>query len=340
MTAGGRLLEVSHLAVTYRRGHRQPPLAALRDITLAIAAGETVALVGESGSGKSTLGNAILGLVPPAAGSVTFDGQDITRASPRARRALTRDIQAVFQDPYGSLNPVRTVGQTLTEPLRAHGNTDRSTAAARAAAALERVGLSAAAARMYPGQFSGGQRQRIAIARALMLSPRLIICDEPFSALDLSVQAHALNLLKELQRDLAVSYLFITHDLAIVPHIAHQVVVLYRGRVMEAGPARQVVGDPGHPYTRALISAAPVPDPALQRARRRAHQSGSASNLVPATGCAFAPRCPSAVARCAHDEPAAFTTSAGGSVACGRYPELNAEAPRSRPSAQTRMESR
>jgi oligopeptide/dipeptide ABC transporter ATP-binding protein len=340
MSGAEGLLEVSHLTVTYRRGRRRPPLTALRDVSLAIAPGETVALVGESGSGKSTLGNAILGLVPPDAGSITFGGQDITHAGLRTRRALTREIQAVFQDPYGSLNPVRTVGQTLTEPLRAHGEASGPAATARVAAALERVGLSAGAARMYPGQFSGGQRQRIAIARALMLSPRLIICDEPFSALDLSVQAQALNLLTELQRDLAVSYLFITHDLAIVPHIAHRVAVLYRGRVMESGPALQVGADPGHPYTRALIAAAPVPDPALQRARRRAYQCGAASNVVPADGCVFAPRCPSAAAPCAHGEPATFTTGAGGSVACSRYPELNAEAPRPRPSVPTRLESR
>ncbi len=269
MTAAASLLDVRGLTVRYRRGRRKPPLTALQDVTLSIGPGETVALVGESGSGKSTLGNAVLGLVPPDSGTITFDGADITHASPRARRALTRDIQAVFQDPYGSLNPVRAIRQTLAEPLRAHERLDAAITATRVRAALERVGLSAAAARMYPGQFSGGQRQRIAIARALMLSPRLIICDEPLSALDLSVQAQVLNLLKALQRDLGVSYLFITHDLAVVPHVAHRVVVLHRGRVVETGPVSQVCDDPRHPYTRALISAAPVPDPAAQRARRR-----------------------------------------------------------------------
>ena len=188
------------------------------------------------------------------------------------------------------------------------------------AAALERVGLSPEAAGMYPGQFSGGQRQRIAIARALMLSPRLIICDEPLSALDLSVQAQVLNLLKAIQRDLGVSYLFITHDLSVIPHIAHRVVVLYRGRVVETGTAGQVCARPGHPYTQALLSAAPVPDPAEQRARQRTRKPAGAG--LPAGGCVFAPRCPHAAAACIQGEPTVFTTSGGGSVACSRYPEL------------------
>jgi ABC-type oligopeptide transport system ATPase subunit len=273
MTAAASLLDVSALAVRYRRGQRKPPFTALRDVTLTIAPGETVALVGESGSGKSTLGNAVLGLVPAASGTIAFDGADITHSSPRTRRALTKHIQAVFQDPYGSLNPVRPVGQALAEPLRAHQRLDGGTTAIRVSAALERVGLSADAAALYPGQFSGGQRQRIAIARALMLSPRLIICDEPLSALDLSVQAQILNLLKALQRELGIGYLFITHDLAVVPHIAHRVIVLYRGQVVETGPVSQVCGQPSHPYTRRLISAAPVPDPVQQRARRRTVES-------------------------------------------------------------------
>jgi ABC-type oligopeptide transport system ATPase subunit len=261
------LLEVSALTVRYRR------TIALRDVSLTVAPGETVALVGESGSGKSTLGNAILGLVPAAAGSIRFDGTDITGFgitgfSARRRRPLTKDIQAVFQDPYGSLNPVRPVGQALAEPLLAHEKLSRAATAARVSAALERVGLSADAAARYPAQFSGGQRQRIAIARALMLSPRLIVCDEPLSALDLSVQAQVLNLLTAVQRESGVGYLFITHDLAIVPHIAHRVVVLYQGRVVETGPVSQVCDHPSDPYTRRLIAAAPVPDPALQRARR------------------------------------------------------------------------
>jgi ABC-type glutathione transport system ATPase component len=279
MTLSGSLLDVRGLTVRYRRGRRERPLTALREVSLAIGPGETVALVGESGSGKSTLGNAILGLVPAAEGTIAFGGTDITRPSPRARRALTRDIQAVFQDPYGSLNPVRTIRQTLAEPLLAHQRLDGKAIDAGIRTALERVGLSAEAAGLYPAQFSGGQRQRIAIARALMLSPRLIVCDEPVSALDLSVQAQVLNLLRSLQRDLGLSYLFITHDLAIVPHIAHRVVVLRRGQIVETGSASQVCTAPVHPYSQALIAA--VPDPARRRARRSAEVAGAPITVTP-----------------------------------------------------------
>jgi peptide/nickel transport system ATP-binding protein len=320
MTAS--VLDLRNLTVEYRRGHGKPPLTALREACLTVAPGETVALAGESGSGKSTLGNAVLGLVPVTSGTITFQGEDITRASPRRRRALTQDMQAVFQDPYGSLNPVRAIGPTLAEPLLVHQRLGRAAVAARVAAALERVGLRADAAGMYPAQFSGGQRQRIAIARALMLSPRLIICDEPLSALDLSVQAQVINLLKDIQRDLGVSYLFTTHDLSVIPHIAHRLAVLYRGRVVEAGPADQVCARPEHPYTQELLSAAPVPDPAQQRARQRPRKPAEASAVTPPGGCVFAPRCPQANDACTAGDPAVFTTSAGGSVACGRYPEL------------------
>ena len=283
------VLEVRDLTVRYHRGIRKPPFTALHEVSLAVGPAETVALVGESGSGKSTLGNAILGLVPAASGTIAFRGEDITCARPRRRRALTADIQAVFQDPYGSLNPVRTVGQTLAEPLLAHERREVRGAerTARVRAALEQVGLSADDAARYPGQFSGGQRQRIAIARALVPSPRLIICDEPLSALDLSVQAQILNLLRDLQGDLGVSYLFITHDLAVVPHIAHRVAVLYRGRVVETGPARQLCSAPRHPYTQALVAAAPMPDPVQQRARRRAYRAYQAADEARAPAAAL-----------------------------------------------------
>ena len=323
MTTTASVLEICDLTVRYGRGHRKPPLTALLDASLTVASGQTVALVGESGSGKSTLGNAVLGLVPAASGTIVFDGEDITRATPRRRRSLTKEIQAVFQDPYGSLNPVRTIGQTLAEPLLAHQDLGRAAITARVGAELERVGLSPDAADMYPGQFSGGQRQRIAIARALMLSPRLIICDEPLSALDLSVQAQVLNLLKAIQRELGLSYLFITHDLSVIPHIAHRVVVLYRGRVMETGLAAQVCARPGHPYTQALVSAAPVPDPAEQQARQRTREQMAASTGPPASGCVFAPRCPHATAVCTQGQPTVFTTIEGGSVRCSRYPDLD-----------------
>jgi peptide/nickel transport system ATP-binding protein len=261
------LLSIRGLTVNYSRGQRRGP-AAVRDVSLEVGVGETLALVGESGSGKSTVGNAVLGLAPVTAGTITFAGEEITYASGRRRRELTRHIQPIFQDPYGSLNPVRTVRQTLVEPLLAHESLSGAQQRDRVTGALERVGLEPDAADRYPAQFSGGQRQRIAIARALMLSPQLIVCDEPTSALDLSVQAQVLNLLTQLRRELGVSYLFITHDLAIIRHVADRVAVLYRGQIVETGPTAAVCDDPQDPYTRALIAAAPVPDPAAQRRRR------------------------------------------------------------------------
>ncbi|HEY0449193.1 ATP-binding cassette domain-containing protein [Actinophytocola sp.] len=273
MTASEPLLRVEGLAVRYHRGHRRLP-PAVSDVDIAVGEGETVALVGESGSGKSTVGNAVLGLVPPAEGRIVFAGEDVTHAPASRRRALTKDIQAIFQDPYGSLNPVRTIGQTLVEPLRAHRGRARDERA-RVAEALARVGLPADAADRYPGQFSGGQRQRVAIARALIVGPRLVVCDEPTSSLDLSIQAQVLNLLLDLQRAEGLGYLFITHDLAVVRHIAHRVVVLYRGRVVESGPTSQVCDHPQQPYTQALLAAVPDPDPVEQRARRRAYRGVS-----------------------------------------------------------------
>jgi ABC-type glutathione transport system ATPase component len=255
------LLEVRGLRVDYGRGRRRT--TAVDGVDLDIAAGETLALVGESGSGKTTVGNAVLGVVPVAAGTVRFDGEDITHATPRRRRELTGEIQVVFQDPYGSLNSMRTIRQTLVEPLIAHRRRDPASARTQVEAALRSVGLD-------PGEFSGGQRQRVAVARALMLRPRLIVCDEPTSALDLSVQAQVLNLLKGLQRDLGMGYLFITHDLAIIRHVAHRVAVLLRGKVVESGPVDRVCEAPEHPYTRSLLAAAPVPDPVAQRQRRAA----------------------------------------------------------------------
>ncbi len=239
----------------------------LKGIDLAIAPGETVGLVGESGSGKTTLGRVILGLVPPSAGRVVFDGQDLTHDTAARRRVMGRDIQVVFQDPYGSLNPALTIGQTLSEPLLKEA-IPREAMRARVAEVLERVGMPADTAQRYPGQFSGGQRQRIAIARAVIAKPRLVVCDEPVSALDLSVQAQVLNLLNELQRSMGLALLFISHDLTVVRHVSHRTLVLYQGEIVEQGDARQVHESPSHPYTRALLDAAPVPDPLLQRARR------------------------------------------------------------------------
>jgi oligopeptide/dipeptide ABC transporter ATP-binding protein len=322
------LLRVDRLRVEYPvRG--RPPFLAVDEVTLAVGPRETVGLVGESGSGKTTIANAVLGFVPAAAGAIAFDGQDITGASRDRRRRLSASLQVVFQNPYSSLNPSRTIGKTLSETLRPHGSPPKPEVAERLASILERVGLDPAAADRYPGQFSGGQRQRIAIARALIVRPRLVICDEPVSSLDLSVQAQVLNLLQSLQDELGLSYLFISHDLAVVRHISTRVVVVYRGRVMEAGPSAVVYDRPAHPYTRALLESAPVPNPELQRARRAARQRSAPdlpSTLAPES-CQFAPRCPWAADVCRQRRPAHELTSEGVTVACHRWRELASSVP-------------
>lgn len=268
------LLQVRDLHLVYRQA-RSGDFHALKGVSFAIEAGETLGLVGESGSGKTTIGKVILGQVAATSGSIRFDGEDITRASRRRRRELGRDIQVVFQDPYGSLNPTRTIGQTLAEPLLVAG-IGREAIGARIADMLARVGMPPDTAGRYPAQFSGGQRQRIAIARAVIAGPRLLVCDEPVSALDLSVQAQVLNLLNELQRQMRLSLLFISHDLTVVRHVSHRTMVLYKGEIVEEGETLQVHDHPRHPYTRALIDAAPVPDPVAQRARRERRRSAAA----------------------------------------------------------------
>jgi peptide/nickel transport system ATP-binding protein len=251
------LLEVSDLRVTFRG--RRRGVEALKGVSLSIQPGEVVGLVGESGSGKSTIGNAVLGLVPATSGSIRFDGRDITRVRPRERKALARSLQAVFQNPYGSLNPTRTIGSTLAEPLRVQRQFSRADIDQRIRDVLGKVGLPDDAVRRYPSVFSGGQRQRIAIARALVLSPKLIICDEPVSALDLSIQAQILNLLCALKADLGLSMLFISHDLAVVRYISDSIVVLRHGEIVEHGPAGRVYEEPRAQYTRTLLAAAPRP---------------------------------------------------------------------------------
>ncbi|MFD3380435.1 MULTISPECIES: ATP-binding cassette domain-containing protein [unclassified Streptomyces] len=264
-TTGQSLLDIRDLSVSYHRRGKGTP--AIRDVSLDIRPGETLALVGESGSGKSTLGRAVLGLTAASQGTILFDGQDITHAVGARRRELSKSIQAVFQDPNGSLNPALTVGQTLAEPLLVHSRDDRSVVLERVREVLALVGLPAEAADRYPRQFSGGQRQRIAIARALVMSPKLIVCDEPVSALDLSVQAQVLNLFTDLQRETGVSYLFISHDLAVVRHLAQRIVVLYRGDVVETGTTEDVYAAPEHPYTRRLLAAAGVDNTLAPSAR-------------------------------------------------------------------------
>ncbi len=321
---GAPLLELDHLTVEFAGGRGKRVVRAVDDVSLTVGARETVGLVGESGSGKSTIGRAVLGLVPVTAGTISFSGGEITNAPYAERRRLGRSLQVVFQDPYSSLNPTRTIGQTLTETLRVHSSAGRDEIQAQVATMLERVGLPAHAARRSPGPISGGQRQRIAIARALVVQPSLVICDEPTSALDLSVQAQVLNLLRELQDDFHLGYLFISHDLAVVRHLSHRIVVLYQGRIMEQGPAAEVYANATHPYTRALLEAAPVPDPREQRQRRslRLRQEPAGLGQLPESSCPFAPRCPHAIDVCRRVRPPLEQMPSGGLVACHRWREL------------------
>ncbi|MDQ4488978.1 ATP-binding cassette domain-containing protein [Sinomonas sp. ASV486] len=265
------LLEIRDLAVDYPNGRKQPRRA-VDGVSLTIHEGETLGLVGESGSGKSTIGRAVLGLAPVTEGSIRFDGHELGKLGRKERRQFSSSLQVVFQDPYSSLDPTKTIAYSLAEPLISHGS-DRAEARREASAMLERVGLRPEDGARYPAGFSGGQRQRIAIARALMLRPRLVICDEPVSALDLSIQAQVLNLMTDLQKEFRLSYLFIAHDLTVVRHVSDRVAVLNEGRIVEEGTSREVYENPQHPYTRALLAAAPVPDPAQQRHRREARQA-------------------------------------------------------------------
>jgi len=261
------LLRVEGVSVRFRGRRGVADVQALDDVSLAVMPGETLGIVGESGSGKSTLGRVVLGLQRVDAGTVAFDGSTGVARTTRERRARARALQVVFQDPYSSLNPAKSVGQTLAESLRVHGVGSRDEQIDRVRAMLARVGLDPDHAVRYPRQFSGGQRQRIAIARAIMLEPKLVVCDEALSALDQSVQAQIANLLLDLQRSTGVSLLFIGHDLGIVRHVSHRIAVMRAGRVVEIDTAARVYDDPRDPYTRALLAAEPIPDPVAQRAR-------------------------------------------------------------------------
>ncbi len=276
------LLTVRDLRVEFRvAGSRRKKMRAVDGVSFSVSPGETVALVGESGSGKSTIGRSILGLNAIQSGSVVFDGRDITRRSARTQREIARDLQVVFQDPFSSLNPAKTIGENLAEPLRAQGAVTSSEARQRMEGLLRQVGLPDDSPDRYPANFSGGQRQRIAIARALMLEPKLVICDEPTSALDVSTQASVLQLLRDLRSQHDVAYLFITHDLAVVRHFADRVLVLRQGELVEHGSVDDICERPQHPYTRQLIETAPVPDPKLQRERREARLRAAAVNAQP-----------------------------------------------------------
>jgi peptide/nickel transport system ATP-binding protein len=273
------LLRIDNLEVTYKGKGLKKDFKALKGVSIDIRAGECVGLVGESGSGKTTLGRAVLGLAPVTGGSITMEGREISHASRAERKALARDIQVVFQDPYSSLNPSMTIEQILTEPLTVR-NVSRGAANDRVRELLDSVGLPADAASRRPREFSGGQRQRIAIARALALDPKLIVCDEPVSALDLTTQAKVLDLFLEIQERTGVAYLFISHDLAVVRHLSHRVAVMYQGEIVEWGQGEQVTQNPQHAYTKRLMMAAPVPNPVEQTARREERRRMIAAGLI------------------------------------------------------------
>ena len=268
-----KLVEVHDLVVEYpAKGFRHKPFRALKGVSIDIRPGETVGLVGEAGSGKTTLGRALLGLAPVTAGAIVYDGRDISQLPSRARRALAHEIQVVFQDPYTSLNPSMTIEQILMEPLTVRDMSARD-ARARVRGLLDEVQLPKDSGQRLPREFSGGQRQRVAIARALALRPRLIVCDEPVSALDLSTQARVLDLFRDIQEQTGVAYLFVSHDLAVMRHLSRRVAVMYHGEIVEWGDAEQVTAHPQHPYTQRLFLAAPVPDPTVQARRREARHA-------------------------------------------------------------------
>jgi peptide/nickel transport system ATP-binding protein len=320
----GPLVEVDGLTIRFPVGRAgfwgrtKLEVHAVDDVSLTVGRGETLGLVGESGSGKTTIGRAVLRRLDPTAGTIRFDGQDITGVRGEALRRLRRRMQLVFQDPYASLNPRMTVLQLVAEPLVVHG-VAKDAAAARdeVVELLDRCGLPADAADRRPHAFSGGQRQRVGIARALALRPELIVADEPVSALDVSVRAQVVNLLQDLQVELGLSYLFIAHDLSVVRHISHRIAILYAGKLVELAPADELYDHPIHPYTEALLSSVPVPDPPAQRSRRRIVLSGEIPNPIdPPTGCRFQTRCPLVEDRCRHEPPPLEEKAPGHFAAC------------------------
>jgi oligopeptide/dipeptide ABC transporter ATP-binding protein len=302
------LLEVKNLKVHFPVRHGlfsrvRESVKAVDSVSFSLAPGETLGLVGESGCGKSTLGRAILRLVEPTAGEIFLGGENLTRMNGAELRSRRRKFQMIFQDPFGSLNPRMTVEDIVGEALDIHGLTDSSPARRkRIAELLQAVGLDAAYAQRYPHEFSGGQRQRIGIARALAVEPELIICDEPVSALDVSVQAQIINLLRDLQQQRGIAYLFIAHDLAVVEHISRRVLVMYLGKIVEMADAKEIIRAPKHPYTQALISAVPEVDPDTKK-QRIILPGDVPSPIHPPSGCPFHPRCPIAEARCQTEAP-------------------------------------
>jgi len=308
------LLELSDVHVRFHTP--AGVVRAVNGVGLDLAAGETLGLVGESGCGKSTLGKAIMRLVPVSGGAIKVDGVDIAPLKGNALTEMRRKVQMIFQDPYGSLNPRSTVGRSVAQPLVVAG-WRQAAIAERVDTLLRLVRLPADAKQRYPHEFSGGQRQRIGIARALALSPKLIICDEPVSALDVSVRAQVINLLEDLKQQFGVSYLFISHDLSVVEHIADRVAVMYLGTIVEAGGRDQIWRNPQHPYTKALLAAAPIANPRLARARQRTVLQGELpSPIDPPAGCPFHSRCPLAQERCKTERPQLRQVGSGALAAC------------------------
>jgi oligopeptide transport system ATP-binding protein len=319
------LLQVRDLSVTFsvpRRGAWPwtPPaqLRAVRDVSFDLNPGETLGIVGESGSGKSTLARAIVGTLPASGGRVMWQGEDLLALTGDARRAQRRDVQMIFQDPLAALNPRMPVGEIIAEPLVTHQpGLPKTEVRARVRDIMDRVGLLSNQLNRYPHEFSGGQCQRIGIARALILQPKLVVCDEPVSALDVSIQAQVVNLLADLQRDMGLALIFIAHDLSVVKHISDRIMVMYLGRQMEQAEARVLIREPKHPYTQALIASVPIPDPVTEKARPRVVLEGDLpSPLAPPSGCAFRTRCPIARPDCAAEVPTLLPVSPGHDVAC------------------------
>jgi oligopeptide transport system ATP-binding protein len=322
MSENGALVEIKSLKKYFpiRKGVLQREVErvhAVDDVTLSVQKGETVGLVGESGCGKSTLGRCVVRLLEPTAGDVIFDGRSIGKLGARSLRPLRREMQMVFQDPYASLNPRKRVGTIISDPMKIHGIGDRRERKKRVEELLEVVGLSPEHYNRFPHEFSGGQRQRIGVARALALRPKLVVADEPVSALDVSIQAQMVNLLEDLQDEFGLTYVFIAHDLGVVRHVSDRIAVMYLGKLMELSPAEELYTRPIHPYTEALLSAVPIPDPDLSEERERIVLQGDVpSPIHPPSGCRFHPRCRYATDVCAQIEPPLVDYGNGHLAAC------------------------